>query len=58
MKVGDSLDMKCANLGISYETYLNNKTKGGHKDKLDHGLSTADLQTMVKEVRGHKNNDS
>lgn len=55
MKVGDSLDMRCANLAISYESYLNKKAKGGHKDKMDHGLSTTDLQDMVKQVRGQKN---
>jgi hypothetical protein len=39
MKLGDSIDMKCANLAVSYESYLNKKQDGGWKDKNDHGYS-------------------
>jgi hypothetical protein len=60
MRLGDSLDMKCANLAIAYEGYLNKKSEGKHKDRLDHGYSTQDLQTMLNTVKerkgGGKNN--
>ena len=51
MKFGDSLDMRCANLGNAYELYLNNKSKDGKLDKTDHGYSTNDLQSMLKQVK-------
>jgi hypothetical protein len=54
MRLGDSLDMKCANLSLAYEDYLNKKKEGNHKDKTDHGLSTQDLQQMVNSVKESK----
>ena len=51
MRLGDSLDMKCANLSLAYEAYLNKKQEGGHKDKSDHGYSTQDLQSMLNTVK-------
>lgn len=54
MRLGDSLDMKCANLSLAYESYLNKKREGGTKDKLDHGYSTQDLSAMLKAVKERK----
>jgi hypothetical protein len=54
MRLGDSLDMKCANLSLAYELYLNKKKEGGVKDKLEHGYSTHDLQNMVQQVKERK----
>jgi len=51
MKFGDSLDMRIANFAQQYETYLNNKQKGGLKDKMDHNKSTEELQAMMKRAR-------
>ena len=60
MRLGDSLDMKCANLSLAYENYLNKKQERNRKDKTDHGYSTQDLQQMVNSVKegkhGGKNN--
>ena len=55
MRLGDSLDMKVANLGLAYEAYLNEKHKNGTKDKTDHGYSTQDLLSMVKETKERTN---
>ena len=54
MRLGDSLDMRCANLALSYEIYLNNKGKAGTKldNAVDHGYSTEQLQQMVSNVKG------
>jgi hypothetical protein len=54
MKLGDSLDMRCANLGLAYEIYLNKKGKEGTKldNVVDHGYSTEQLQQMVSNVKG------
>jgi len=54
MKFGDSLDMRCANLGNAYEAYLNKKQKGGGLDKTDHGYTTQDLQSMLQQVKERK----
>lgn len=54
MRLGDSLDMKCANLSLAYESYLNNKNKGGSLDKTDHGYTTEDLHSMLKRVEERK----
>lgn len=50
MKLGDSIDMRCANLGVKYEAYLNNKSAKGNSD---HGHSTSQLQEMMERVRNH-----
>jgi hypothetical protein len=55
MRLGDSLDMKVANLAIAYETYVNQKHKSGTKDKTDHGYSTQDLLSMVKNTKERNN---
>lgn len=57
MRLGDSLDMKCANLSLAYETYLNKKRENGTKDKLDHGYSTDDLRAMVQNVKERNNGE-
>src|SRR6056300_1320129 len=54
MKFGDSLDMRCANLGNAYEAYLNKKQKGGGLDKTDHGYTTQDLKSMLQQVKERK----
>tara|TARA_Y100000114_G_scaffold154331_1_gene176133 strand:+ start:1520 stop:1699 length:180 start_codon:yes stop_codon:yes gene_type:complete len=51
MRLGDSLDMKCANLSLEYESYLNKKERGNLKDKTDHGYSTQDLKGMLDQVK-------
>ena len=58
MKFGDSVDVRCANISVMYESYLNRKQEGGWKDKSDHGLSQDDLLTMVERAkqRGDENN--
>jgi hypothetical protein len=59
MKLGDSIDMRCANLAVAYESYLNKKEKGGWKDKSDHGYSQDQLKDMVEraKARGTKSNN-
>jgi hypothetical protein len=59
MKLGDSIDMRCANLSAGYESYLNKKQEGGWKDKSDHGHSQEQLLDMVERAknRGNKSND-
>lgn len=52
MRLGDSLDMRCANLAIAYERYLHNKNNKGSKDRIDHGYTTAELQEKLNRVRG------
>jgi len=54
MKFGDSLDMRCANLGNAYEAYVNKKSNSGRLDKTDHGYSTQDLQSMLNNVKERK----
>jgi len=51
MRLGENLDMRCANLGVSYEVYLNKKHKEGWKDSSDHGHSQQDLQAMLERAR-------
>jgi hypothetical protein len=58
MRLGDSLDMKCANLAVAYERYVNQKDNKGYKDKLDHGLTTEQLQEKLNRVRGKDGNKS
>jgi len=43
--------MKCANLSLEYESYLNKKERGNLKDKTDHGYSTQDLKGMLDQVK-------
>lgn len=58
MKFGDSIDVRCANLAVSYETYLNKKREGGWKDKSDHGLSQEQLLSMVERAKQHGNKNN
>lgn len=48
MKFGDSVDVRCANLAVMYESYLNNKHKEGWKDTSDHGYSQEELKQMLE----------
>jgi hypothetical protein len=58
MKFGDSIDVRCANISVMYETYLNKKNTEGFKDKSDHGYSQDQLLEMVERAkqRGGKDN--
>lgn len=58
MKLGDSLDMKCANLALEYENYLNKKNDGKQAVNSNHGYTTEQLQTMVNNVRGKNGRNS
>lgn len=51
MKFGDSVDVRCANLAVSYEVYLTEKNEKGLKDKTDHGLSQKQLLEMTERVK-------
>lgn len=53
MKLGDSLDMRCANLGAAHEAYVRNKQEGNIKDKSDHGFSQSELQEMIARAKQH-----
>lgn len=58
MKLGDSIDMRCANLSVAYEAYLNKKQEGGWKDKSDHGYNQDQLQEMLERARQHGGKDN
>lgn len=58
MKLGDSIDMRVANLAVSYEAYLNKKQEGGWKDKSDHGYGQDELQQMLERARQHGGKDN
>lgn len=51
MKIGDSIDMRCANLAVEYEIYLNTKQETGFQDKQDHGYSQEQLQEILQRVK-------
>ena len=51
MKFGDSIDVRCANLSVMYESYLNKKNKEGFQDKSDHGLSQEQLVEMMERAK-------
>ena len=53
MKLGDSIDMRVANLSVAYEAYLNKKQEGGWKDSSDHGLSQEQLTEMLERAKDH-----
>lgn len=58
MMSGDSIDVRCANLAVMYESYLVKKQKSGLKDKSDHGFTQEELIDMMERTKrnGNKNN--
>lgn len=56
MKLGDSIDVRCANIAIGYEQYLHRKAQGNIKDKSDHGLSQEQLKEMIAKAKSRGKN--
>ena len=55
LRLGDSLDMRCANLSLAYEGYLNKQSKldkGQNLSEVDHDFTEDELKAMVANVNG------
>ena len=51
LKLGNTIDVKCALFALEYENYLNKKVKDGHTPTKH---SQEELQAMMDAVRGKK----
>ena len=52
LKFGEDIDLRCAELAVEYETYLNNKNDPGNKE--NHNLSQDEMKAMIESVRNKK----
>lgn len=57
LKSGSSIDVQCAQIGASYENYLNKKAQNKAEGKPDHNLTQEQMMSMLEEVRKNKKND-
>lgn len=55
MRSGSSIDIQCASLSLSYESYLNNKHKKQKEGFIDTGHSQEQLKSMLEAVKGKGN---
>jgi hypothetical protein len=53
LKSGSSMDVVCAQLGVQYENYLNQRAmdRANGKNTVDHNLSVEQMQAMLNSVR-------
>ena len=54
LKLGNSIDVRCAILALEHENYLNKKVANNGKDPAPQ-LSQEEMLAMMEQVRGRKN---
>ena len=52
LKLGNTIDIRCAIVAIEYENYLNSKAREGNEPKKD--LSQEEMMAMMQQVRGQQ----
>lgn len=58
MRLGDSIDIRCANLSVSYETYLSKKHQSGEPVADDHGLTQEQMLEMLRRTKEDANTNN